>query len=403
MYDLLAGIRVLDVSILAPDMLGMHLADLGADVIKIEVPPGGDHIRHAPGRVRAGTPSLSHMRWNRGRRSLALNLKTAAGVAVFLDLAKHAQVVIEGLRAGTMDKLGVGYEAVRSVNPGIVFCSISGTGKTGPYSKLGMHGVGMDAFAGIAPVELREDGSPYIGSHVMWGSRVGPLYAALATAAALVKAQKTGEGSYVEVAETDAAAFAHADPVLQYLNTGIALGSNTGAFKDGVRYNYYRTKDDKYVVLQPFEYKFWVNFCRAVGRPDLIERGGDAEGANPNDLVLASGDEALRAEIAGVVRQKTKREWVDFFIRENIPGGPMNTMVEMLDDPHFIARDNVYDHYQPEVGMVKMPTTPIKVGGAAFGVGPAPAPGQHSDEVLQSILGYDETQLRQLREQKVIS
>jgi crotonobetainyl-CoA:carnitine CoA-transferase CaiB-like acyl-CoA transferase len=135
-YDLLAGIRVLDVSLLAPSMLGAQLADLGAEVIKVEAPPRGDHSRLVGGPFRDG-PSLTHLRWNRGKKSLGLNLKSPDGPRVFLELAAKSQVIVDGLRAGAMTRFGTDYDAVRAVNPRIVYCAISGVGHSGPYRELG--------------------------------------------------------------------------------------------------------------------------------------------------------------------------------------------------------------------------------------------------------------------------
>ena len=141
---LLDGLRVIEVAILAPNMVGMHLADLGADVIKVEVPGRGDYT-HSVGHARARGVSFLHLRWNRGKRSLALDLRSPEGVEVFLDLVRSSEVVIEGMRAGALAKRGVGYEQLHAVNPGIVFCATSGSGQTGPFRDLATHGVAYDA------------------------------------------------------------------------------------------------------------------------------------------------------------------------------------------------------------------------------------------------------------------
>ncbi|WP_157801393.1 CaiB/BaiF CoA-transferase family protein [Sphingobium sp. LB126] len=400
MYDLLAGVRVLDVSLLAPDMLAMNLADLGADVIKIEAPPYGDHARVIPGRIREGAPSSNHLRWNRGKRSLLLNLKNAQGVQIFLELAKKADVVVEGLRAGTMARFGVGYDVVRQVNPKIVFCSISGTGQTGPYVHLGMHGAGLDSIAGGVSVAFREDGRPFVGQHIAFGTRVGPLYAAFAVAAALVKAARTGEGSYIDVAQTDAAAFAEVDRQFHLLNTGVELPGDL--YRNAVRNQCYRTRDSNYILFQAFEHKFWVNFCLAIERPDLVARGGDQTDVSANALNMAMGDEALRAELAEIMATRTQREWIDFFIAHNIPGAPINSLTQAMEDPHFKARDNIYVQEHPTAGPIRMLSTPIKVPGQQFDVRPAPDAGEHTDEVLGELLGFDDATLTRLKAERVI-
>lgn len=400
MYDLLRGIRVLDCSTLAPSLLGMNLADLGADVIKIEAPPTGDHIRFAPPRRDDGI-GFSQLRYNRGKRSVAVDLKSKDGAELFLELAAKADVVIEGLRAGTLDRLGVGFEALRKINPKIVFCSLSGTGMTGPYQRLGMHGVALDAIAGIVPVEQREDGSPYIGDHINFGSRVGALYGAFATTAALIKAIRTGQASHIDVAETDAASFAHVDSVFYLMNTGREMPKHV--FKDFVRYQAYTTKDDKIVLLQPIEYKFWVNFCKAIGRSDLIAWSASSHSPSPNDLNFDPGNERLRQELAKIMRTRDRAEWVEFFIAHNVPGGPLNSIAEMIEDPHFVARENVYDHAHPTAGTLRMPTTPIKVVGQRFEARPAAQCGEHTVEVLSEILGYSDERIRQLYESGAVA
>ena len=392
MYDLLNGIRVLEVAVLAPDRTGMHLADLGAEVVKVELPPVGDHIRLLGASFRGG-PGLNHLRWNRGKKSVALNLKTEEGSAVFLELAGHAHVVIDGLRWGAMERFGLGYEAVKAVNPRIIYCSINGMGQTGPYRKLGSHGFGYDGFAGIAPVEFREDGMPYIGRHVGIGSAAGPLFAALAISAALVKAFRTNQGQRIDVAELDAAALWRSDELSQGLNRG---AWRDRAMPDAVRYQYYKTKDEKYLMFQPFEWKFWEAFCKVIDRPDLlaISKPGD----QLNSMDNASGNEDLRRELAALMQTKTQSEWVSFLIEHNIPGCPAyTTMVEMVEDPQFKARDNVKEVEYPDIGTYHMPTTPIKLPDQTYGVNQAPRPGQHTEEVLRGWLGYSEERIAELQ------
>lgn len=390
MYDLLSGIRVIEVALAAPGGLAAHLADLGAEVIKIEKPGVGDVTRMLNGRFQ-------HLRWNRGKKSVALDLDALQGRGVFLDLVKTADVVVDGLRAEAMDRFGLGYDAVRAAKPSLVYCSLSGMGQTGPYRRLAVHAPALDAFAGVAPIAFRGDGLPYMGPHTAVGIQAGALYAALAVAAALVKATRTGAGQYIDVAEIDAASLWRSSEIARLLNAGSGRQAEGWNRDDAVRGQYYETKDEKYVVFQPLEDKFWRNFCRAIERPDLLAMSS----RKPTDLAV--GDEPLRAQLVDVMRTKTQAEWVEFFIEHNVPGGPVHTLEEMMDDPHFLARENVAAVPDPDGGDLFMPTTPIKLPGQIYEVAGAPRLGQHTDEVLSELLGYDEARLADLRQDGTIA
>ena len=181
-YTLLGGVRVLELALLAPDLLGMHLADLGAEVVKIEQPPGGDYLREIGARKLAGL-NLMHLRWNRGKKSLTLDLKRAEGQRLLHRLVATADVFIDGLRQGAAARCAADYATLRAVNPRLVYCTLSGAGASGPYAALATHGVAYDAFAGLAPPVTHADGSPRIPSYTPVGMLAAPLHAALAVCA----------------------------------------------------------------------------------------------------------------------------------------------------------------------------------------------------------------------------
>jgi crotonobetainyl-CoA:carnitine CoA-transferase CaiB-like acyl-CoA transferase len=390
MYNLLAGIRVLEVAVAAPDGLGAHLAEMGADVIKLEKPSAGDTTR------QLSDGGFINLQWNRGKKSVAIDLDDPEAQQMALELAKTVQVVVDGLRAGTVQRFGLHYEAVRAINPAVVYCSLSGMGQTGPYRRLGTHAPGFDAFAAIAPVAYREDGLPYLAPHPTVGVQAGILIAAFAVASALVKAARTGQGQYIDVAEIDAVALWRSLEIARGLNQGwTAAGSRWGA-RDAVRGQVYETKDGKYVVFQPLEEKFWRNFCRAIGRPDLRERSS----GKPTDL--ASGDEELRIELVAIMKTRTQEEWLAFFIEHNVPGMPVHTLPELVEDPHFQARGNLGTLDDPQMGPLVLPTTPIKLPDQTYELKPAPRLGEHTDEVLLELPGYDAERLAALRERGVI-
>jgi crotonobetainyl-CoA:carnitine CoA-transferase CaiB-like acyl-CoA transferase len=391
---MLSGVRVLELSLLAPDLLGMHLADLGADVIKIEQPPGGDYVRELGAR-KAGGLSFMHLRWNRSKRSLTLDCKQARGQKLLHELATGADVVIDGLRAGAAERIGAGYRELRERSPALVYCSLSGTGRTGPYTRLATHGVAYDAFAGLAPPAIDpSDGGPRIPPHVGIGMYAAPLYAAMAVCAALVRARATGEGCCLDIAELDAAVAWQAESLAQGQG---ATAPGRVKLSDSVRYQYYRTADDRVVLFQASERKFWRNFCDAVGRPELFEaKPGAAVGDH------AAGDEALRRELTAIFRMRTQDEWIQLFLAADVPGAPVHSLEELPSDPHVRDRGLLYEQMHPVAGAIRLCSTPIRTPDEAFSAAPAPAAGEHSEEVLRDVLGLSVDEIDELRAAGVV-
>ncbi|MGQ0826270.1 MAG: CaiB/BaiF CoA transferase family protein [Actinomycetota bacterium] len=393
---MLDGLRVIEVALLAPNMLGMHLADLGADVVKIEEPGRGDYTRSVGG-ISANGVSFLHLRWNRGKRSIALDLRTAEGVAVFRDLVAASEVVVEGLRAGALERRGLGYAQLREVHPAIVFCALSGFGQTGPYRDLATHGVAYDAYAGHAAPETTEEGFPAIPRRYNdIGTQAGALYATVGVLAAVMRARATGEGAFLDIAQADAAVAWNAgrvDPAL----SGIEVRG--ASMRDAVRYQYYATADDRTVLFQASERHFFERFCRAVGRDDLLDGAGAEFGEH------ARGNLALRAELAAIFATRTQAEWVRFFIETDVPGAPVHAPAELLDDPQFVARADVVEHDHPQAGPVRMLGSPIRIEDTkpAAATRPAPALGEHTDAVLADVLGYDAAHIASLRDAGAIS
>src|SRR5437868_2537031 len=200
----LQDVRIIECSMLGPAAITTCLADLGADVIKVE-PPQGDYGREMTWPIIEGT-SLLHLHVNRGKRSLVLDLRKPEAVEVFLELVRNADAVVEAMRPGGLERRGLGFERLREVNPRIVFCTISGYGMTGPYADLASHGIAYDTWAGVVTPERTPEGFPGIPEHVSIGINAGPLYGALAILAGVTNARVTGQGSQLEVAQSDAAA-----------------------------------------------------------------------------------------------------------------------------------------------------------------------------------------------------
>jgi crotonobetainyl-CoA:carnitine CoA-transferase CaiB-like acyl-CoA transferase len=395
---LLDGLRVVEVSLLAPNMLGMHLADLGADVIKVEEPGRGDYTRSV-GAVRAGGLSFLHLRWNRGKRSVGVDLRSASGADVFRDLVRASEVVVEGLRAGALARRGLGYDALSEINPAVVFCSLSGFGQTGPYRDLATHGVAYDAYAGLAAPETTEGGFPTIPARYSdIGTQAGALYAVTGVLAAVVHARATGEGTYLDVAQADAAVAWNAgrlDPLLSDAAGGREPGET---MHSAVRYQYYATADARHVLFQASERHFFERFCRVVGREDLLRGEAGAEFGEH-----ARGDLELRRELSAIFATRTQAEWVQLFIEADVPGGPVHRVSELADDPQFRARTQLVEHAHPEAGPLRLLGTPVHTAEPPAPVGPAPAPGEHTDEVLREVLGYDPGRVAALRRRGAVS
>ena len=386
---------------LGPGSITTHLADLGADVIKVE-PPSGDYIREMTWPIVEGV-SLMHLHVSRGKRSVTLDLRTEEGKAVFVDLVRGADAVVEAMRPGGLARRGVGYEALRQVNPALVFITISGYGMTGPYKDMPSHGVAYDTWAGLVNPGIDEEGFAYIPEHPSMGIHAGPLFGALGILAGIIRARETGEGCCMEIAQSDAAAAmdwyrsetwkAYERPQSEV--TGNAADNferrapGTAGMRHGVRYQIYASADG-FVLFQASEREFWRNFCEGMGRLDMFERWPGARVADH-----APGNREMQAELRDIFATRTTREWIAFGDAHNTPIAPVNTPQTLADDPQFQHR--LPFHPQEALGAEQLPT-PIKLMGEDLGVPTkAPTPGQHTDEVLADVLGYAPDRIAELR------
>jgi crotonobetainyl-CoA:carnitine CoA-transferase CaiB-like acyl-CoA transferase len=400
----LSSLRVVESALLGPGAVAMNLADLGADVIKVEAPGTGDYIRQMAFPIIDGI-SLLHWHINRGKRSITIDLRTEAGIETYLELVRVSDVVIEAMRPGALARRGLTFERLTSVNPRIVFCTISGYGATGPYKDMPSHGIAYDAWAGVARPTIDEHGFPTIPSYTTIGINAGPLYAALGILAGVLRARETGRGCRLEVAQSDAAAAfnwngiegnkAYERPEDEVTgNDGDGKGARRpvgdDSMKEAVRYQYYRSSDGM-ILFMASEREFWKNFCEGIGRPELFAQNPGARFADH-----ARGNLALRRELATIFASRTTEEWVDFGRRVNTPICPVNTVVSVTRDPHFRHRLPLRPYRQH--GTDLMPC-PINVVGEELPV-PAKAPvavGQDTDAVLRSVLGWDDARIAALR------
>ena len=398
----LEGVRIIESSMLGPAAITSALIDLGAEVIKVE-PPQGDYIREMTWPIVEGV-SLMHLHVNRGKRSLTLDLRKPEAVETYLDLVRGADAVVEAMRPGGLERRGLGYERLRDVNPKVVFCTISGYGMTGPYADMPSHGIAYDTWAGIVKPEVDEDGFTYIPEHVSIGIFAGPLYGALGILAGIIRARATGAGCRMELAQSDAAAafdWYRSETWRAYERPQSEVTGNkadgyerrapgTAGMREGVRYQVYRVLDG-HVLFMASEQEFWKNFCAGVGRVDLYERWPGSKFADH-----ARGNRELQGELTTIFATKTVAEWLELGQKVNTPIAPFNTPQNIGDDPQFQAR---------------MPWIPKERLGADELPGPvrfidedlpvpekAPEVGQHTDDVLRAVLGYDDARVAALRE-----
>jgi crotonobetainyl-CoA:carnitine CoA-transferase CaiB-like acyl-CoA transferase len=410
--DMLAGVRIIESSMLGPAEMGGLLADLGADVVKVE-PPSGDYGRRMTWPIIRSQDGLSEnsllsLHINRGKRSIVIDLRAPGGIDLYLDLVRGADVVIEAMRPGALARRGLTFERMCEVNPRIVFCSISGYGATGPYRDLPSHGIAYDTWAGQVPIETDEVGFTRMGEHTSVGIHAGPLYGALAILAGVLRARSSGQGTAIELAQSDAAAYfdwyrietwrSYERPVDEVYGNAADGGARrppgTGGMRNGVRYQIYSSANG-HVLFMASEQEFWKNFCTGVGRPELFERW---PGSRYGDH--APGNVELQAILTEIFAGRTTSQWIEFSDAHNTPIGLVHTPQSVAGDPQFRHRFSWLPAERLDADMLGYP---VKVAGHDLPEpSKAPDPGQHTDDVLVE-LGYDAEQIAGLRTDGVVS
>ena len=386
----LEGIRIIDMARLGP---GPHcsqiLADMGADVIRVEAPDPKEGPR--AGRM-IKLPGDAAIR--RNSRSISLNLKTEEGKQVFFKLAATADVITEGFRPGVVTRLGVDYEAVTAVRPQIVYASLSGYGQEGPYSSYVGHDINYQGITGMLDMTGERDGPPMIPGNTIADNAGGGMNAAISILAALLSRERTGTGQYIDMAMVDGLVTMMFFPIEEHLTTG-TLPHRSGTITTGLYpwYSIYETKDGRYVSVGAIEPWFYENLCRLLEREELI----------PHQY----GDDAKQQEVFAAFREafltKTRDEWVELLMPGETCVGPVLAIDEVVKDPHLRHRKMIVDIEEEgggtrtQVGiMAKLSETPGRIRT------PGPEVGQHTPEIL-SELGYDEPAIASLRRSEAIA
>lgn len=389
MADLpLQGVKVLDLSRLLPGpFCSLLLADLGAEVLKVEDTGMGDYVRWTPPYVGgdeakgAGTHSAQFLALNRNKRSIQIDLKSEAGKEILLKLVSDHDVVLESFRPGVLDKLGVGYEVMKGVNEKLVYCAITGYGQNGPFTTRAGHDMNYLGLGGLLGLSGAKDGPPVQAAGQIADIGGGAQMAAIAILAALV----SGEGANLDISMTDGAMSWLAMPAASAFAGDVRRRGDVDLAGKWACYMPYEAADG-WVSCGALEPKFWKSFCEGVGREDLIAKQFELAGSDGH------------AEIAEVFKSKTRAEWAAFNDERDCCIEPVLELDEALESELVAARGMVTTIDQPGVGEVRQLASPIVIDGERPSRNePAPGFGEHTDAVLSG-LGYDDAAIANLRE-----
>lgn len=390
----LDGIKVVDLTrTLAGPFCTMMMGDMGADVIKIEEPELGDE-------TRSWTPfwsgeSTQFLSFNRNKRSLSLNLKERQAIDIVLELAAKADVMVESFRNGALDRMGLGYEAVNKINPGIVYCSISGYGRTGPMADKPGYDLIIQAYSGLMDLTGETDGLP-----LRVGFSLVDLFAGMMAYGSIVTALRhrdiTGEGQWVEASLLDGQVATLSYHATGFLGTGREPRRMGSGHPSLVPYQSFQTSDS-FFILGCANQGLWERMCHAISRPDFIE---DPRFKTNTDRVKHRAEcvEALSA----IFRAKSTSHWVEVVTAAGVPCGPINRVSQVVNDPQVLARNMIANVPHPKVPDLRVPNSPMKLTATPPGIRrPPPLLGEHNEEVLTEC-GYSSAEIAKFREKGII-
>ncbi|WP_261391576.1 CaiB/BaiF CoA transferase family protein [Roseovarius atlanticus] len=387
----LAGMKVIELAhIMAGPACGMMLADMGADVIKVEKPDGDDSRRFLPPEING--ESAAYLMMNRNKRGIALNLKDPDAIAALGKLLEDADVVIENYRHDTMERLGLGYETLRKRNPKLVYCAISGFGRTGPYAERGGFDLIAQGMSGLMSITGEGPGRPPVKPGAPISDITAGFLAALGCVSAYSHAQKTGEGQMVDTSLFEAGIS------LTYWQSAIAFatGESPGALGSAhplnAPYQSFRTRDG-WINIGAANQRNWMRLLEIIDAPEL--------GSDPRfetNLARMQHLQELVPILENHFMQRDTQDWLDRMEAAGLPAGPVMTISEMHNDPQALARDMIVETDHPRAGAVKAIGLPIKFSDTPGAVTtPAPTLGQHGAEILTEH-GYSQDQIRSLEE-----
>ena len=393
----IAGVRVLELAqIMAGPACGLMLADLGAEVIKIEKTAGGDDTRKfLPPDING--ESAAFMMMNRNKKGLALNLKEQEGINIFKKMVEQSDVVIENFRKGTLEKLGIGYEDLKKINPKIILCEISGYGRTGPYADKGGFDLVAQGMSGLMSITGESTNKPPMKVGAPLTDITAGILGATGVLAALINRDKTGKGQRVDTSLYEAGI------VHTYWQSAIAgaTGKSPGPLGSAhpltAPYQAFKTKDN-WITIGASNQNNWMNLLNAIERVDLQE---DDRFKDNNSRM--KNLEALAPILQEELLKKTSNEWIKIFDEKGLPCGPINSITEMQNDPHTLDRKMVIEVDNKKAGKSKAIGMPIKFSdtNANTEIG-APNFGQHTDEILIQF-GYSAEQIKDYKDKGIVA
>jgi len=362
---------------------------LGADVIKVEAPGGGDWIRFVP-PMRAGV-GTAFIALNRGKRSISVNLKTSDGIETLKRLVAQADVLLESFRPGVMDRLGVGYEVLKSINPSLVYVAVTGYGQTGPYASRAGHDLNFTALSGTLAQTGHAGQAPVMPGVQVADIAGGTLFGAVGLLSALLARQTTGKGQFLDVSMTEGSVAMNVLTLGRHLAGEAPVTRGTDQLNGAVAcYQVYETSDGKFLSFAPVEPKFFQAFCHAVDRPDWIPRQYGQE-------------QALQSDLADLFRTKTRAEWETLFQQHDVCCEPVLELDEVVNHPQHQARQLFFELKQapdePGIPQMRLPFVDPETMQA---VTPAPSLGEHTQSVLLE-LGWTEAEVNTLLQSGAIA
>ncbi|GHV45042.1 CoA transferase [Synergistales bacterium] len=392
----LDGVKVLDLTrVLAGPYCGMMLADMGAEVIKLESPGKGDDSRAFYPQIKG--ESAYYMNLNRNKRGITLNLKSAKGKEIFIKLVKKVDIIIENFRPGTMEKLGLGYEALKKENPAIVYGCVSGFGQYGPYSKQAGYDIIGQAAGGLMSTTGWPGGEPTRSGTAM-SDVLGGLNVCIGVLASYIKAKQTGQGQLVDISLVDAVVSSLEIITQIYLASGKIPERIGNRYESVYPYDSFKAKDGS-LVIACGNNKLFTLFANLMDMPELIE-----DPLYKNNIDRVTNHAQLKPIVEKWLADKTIDEAVKMILDVGVPASPINTIDRVVSDPHIaVAREMFVEVEHPVAGKLKLTGNQIKFSEDKIEIRtPAPTLGQHTGDVLRDYLGYTAEQTEQLRQENVI-